>query len=41
MLTSGCQQVPEKIGAMPTNFHHADHLPGLASPDSFKVGGRV
>jgi MGT family glycosyltransferase len=30
VLTTGYQEVPEEIGALPANFHHAAYLPGLA-----------
>jgi MGT family glycosyltransferase len=30
VLTTGYQEVPEEIGVLPANFHHAAYLPGLA-----------
>lgn len=30
LLTTGYQDVPEEIGALPSNFHQAAYLPGLA-----------
>jgi UDP:flavonoid glycosyltransferase YjiC (YdhE family) len=30
VLTTGYQDVPEEIGALPSNFHQAAYLPGLA-----------
>ncbi len=30
VLTTGYQDVPEEFGTLPTNFHHAAYLPGLA-----------
>jgi MGT family glycosyltransferase len=30
VLTTGYQEVPREIGALPANFHHAAYLPGLA-----------
>lgn len=30
VLTTGYQQVPEEIGVLPSNFHHAAYLPGVA-----------
>ena len=30
VLTTGYQDVPEEVGALPPNFHHAAYLPGLA-----------
>lgn len=30
VLTTGYQEVPEEIGALPANFHHAAYLPGRA-----------
>jgi MGT family glycosyltransferase len=30
VLTTGHQEVPTEVGALPANFHHAAYLPGLA-----------
>jgi UDP:flavonoid glycosyltransferase YjiC (YdhE family) len=30
VLTTGYQEVPQEVGALPSNFHHAAYLPGLA-----------
>ena len=30
VLTTGHQEFPEEVGALPSNFHHAAYLPGLA-----------
>jgi len=30
VLTSGYQQLPAEVGALPSNFHHATYLPGPA-----------
>jgi MGT family glycosyltransferase len=30
VLTTGYQEVPEEVGPLPANFHHAAYLPGLA-----------
>ena len=30
VLTTGYQEVPKEFGALPSNFHHAAYLPGLA-----------
>ncbi|MGA8229980.1 MAG: nucleotide disphospho-sugar-binding domain-containing protein [Candidatus Acidiferrales bacterium] len=30
VLTTGYQEVPEEVGTLPSNFHHAAYLPGLA-----------
>jgi len=30
VLTTGYQDVPEEVGPLPSNFHHAAYLPGLA-----------
>ncbi len=30
VLTTGYQELPEEVGALPANFHHAAYLPGLA-----------
>jgi MGT family glycosyltransferase len=30
VLTTGHQEIPEEVGALPSNFHHAAYLPGLA-----------
>src|SRR5208337_4981740 len=30
VLTTGYQDVPKEFGALPSNFHHAAYLPGLA-----------
>jgi MGT family glycosyltransferase len=30
VLTTGHQEFPEEVGALPSNFHHAAYVPGLA-----------
>jgi len=30
VLTAGHQELPPELGALPSNFHHAAYLPGLA-----------
>jgi UDP:flavonoid glycosyltransferase YjiC (YdhE family) len=30
VLTTGYQERPEEVGALPSNFHHAAYLPGSA-----------
>lgn len=30
VLTTGFQELPSEVGALPPNFHHATYLPGLA-----------
>lgn len=30
VLTTGYQEIPDEIGSLPTNFHHAAYLPGRA-----------
>jgi MGT family glycosyltransferase len=30
VLTTGHQEIPEEVGSLPSNFHHAAYLPGLA-----------
>jgi len=30
VLTTGYQQLPPEVGALPANFHHAPYLPGIA-----------
>jgi UDP:flavonoid glycosyltransferase YjiC (YdhE family) len=30
VLTTGYQELPKELGTLPSNFHHADYLPGLA-----------
>jgi MGT family glycosyltransferase len=30
VLTTGYQELPEEVGTLPANFHHAAYLPGLA-----------
>ena len=30
VLTTGHQEIPEEVGALPSNFHHAAYVPGFA-----------
>jgi MGT family glycosyltransferase len=30
VLTTGHQEIPQEVGGLPSNFHHAAYLPGLA-----------